>query len=107
MLRGGFRKPCATSVIKIVCDSRHLASGHALHIHFCQGQLDGPFGAGSTLEPLRIESTPLPIDFAYLRHGDGDLSQSGVEGLVFVAVGMARVLLGRLVQRRSAALETK
>ena len=47
----------------------------------------------------------MPIDFAHLGDNDGDLSQAGIEGLVFVAVGMARALLGRLVQRRSATLE--
>ena len=47
----------------------------------------------------------MPIDFAHLVYGDSDLSQAGIEGLVFVAVGMACALLGRLVQRRSAALE--
>ena len=47
----------------------------------------------------------MPIDFAHLVYGDSDLSQTGIEGLVFVAVGMARTLLGRLVRGRSAELE--
>ena len=76
----------------------------AQDVHFGQCQFQGTLETGSTLEQLRMEAAPLSIDFPYLRDSDGDLSQAGVEGIVFAAVGMARALLGTLVRGGSEVL---